>query len=107
MAEKKFLLRLDEELYQKVAEKAEADNRSVNKYIVHLLQQNTKETTFENRQFVGQTIKGSEILTDSGLVSVSGIYYRYIIADSTPVDPTGLYTILGATGNILTLQLIK
>lgn len=107
MAEKKFLLRMDEDLYQKVAEKAEADNRSVNKYIVHLLQQNTKETTFENRQFVGQTIKGSEILTDSGLVSVSGIYYRYIIADSTPVDPTGLYTILEATGNILTLKQIK
>ncbi|WP_125763296.1 toxin-antitoxin system HicB family antitoxin [Companilactobacillus hulinensis] len=107
MADKKFLLRLDEDLYKKIAAKAEADNRSVNKYIVHLLQQNTKETTFENRQFVGHTIKGSDILTESGLVQVSGIYYRYIIADSTPVDPAGLYTILGATGNILTLQQVK
>ena len=85
MAEKKFLLRLDHDLYEQVTAKAKSENRSINNYIVHLLQESTKQETFENRQIVGQTTKGSEILTESGLVSVHGIYYRYILNFHTTI----------------------
>lgn len=107
MAEKKFLLRLDQDLYDLVVAKADAENRSVNKYIVHLLQEKTKDSTLENRQFVGQTVKGVDILPDSGLVSVSGIYYRYILSNTKDVDEKKMYTIIEATGNILTLKELK
>ncbi|MFD1472714.1 toxin-antitoxin system HicB family antitoxin [Companilactobacillus mishanensis] len=107
MAEKKFLLRLDQDLYDRVVAKADAENRSVNKYIVHLLQEKTKDSTLENRQFVGQTVKGVDILPDSGLVSVSGIYYRYILSNTKDVDEKKMYTIIEATGNILTLKELK
>lgn len=91
-------------MYDQVAEKARAQNRSVNNYIVHLLEQTTKDETLEKRQFVGQTIPGSEILTKSGLVSVNGIYYRYILANVEKVDSKKKYTIIEANGNILTLE---
>ena len=107
MAEKKFLLRLDHDLYEQVTAKAKSENRSINNYIVHLLQESTKQETFENRQIVGQTIKGSEILTESGLVSVHGIYYRYILNNGQAVDVQDDYTIIEANGSILTLEPIK
>lgn len=107
MADKKFLLRLDQALYDQVANRAKSESRSVNNYIVHLLEESTKEETLEHRQFVGRTIQGSEILTDSGLVSVNGIYYRYILSNVKSVNQDRLYTIIEATGNILTLEELK
>ncbi len=104
MNDKKFLLRLDQQLYDQVVEQATAQNRSVNNYIVHLLEKTTKDQTFENRQFVGQSIAGSEILPESGLVSVHGIYYRYFIAIAKSVNSKKMYTIIEANGNILTLE---
>jgi hypothetical protein len=107
MADKKFLLRLDQGLYDQIANKAKSESRSVNNYIVHLLEKSTNNETLENRQFVGRTIQGREILEDSGLVSVNGIYYRYILSNVKSVSQDRLYTIIEATGNILTLKELK
>lgn len=107
MADKKFLLRLDQKLYDRIAEQAKSESRSVNNYIVHLLQKNSKDESLEDRQFVGQTIKGSDILQDNGLVSVNGIYYRYILSNVKSIDSNKNYTIIEANGNILTLEELK
>lgn len=103
MKEKKFLLRLDQGLYDQIAAQARAESRSVNNFIVHLLQENSKKESLESRQFVGQIIKGSDILTDSALVSVNGIYYRYSLSNVDVVDSSASYVISDANGNILTL----
>ncbi|AKP68050.1 Arc family DNA-binding protein [Companilactobacillus ginsenosidimutans] len=107
MADKKFLLRLDQALYDQIAARAKTESRSVNNYIVHLLEKSTKNESLEGRQFVGRTIQGSDILTDSGLVSVNGIYYRYILANTKSINEDSLYTIIEANGNILTLEELK
>lgn len=107
MAEKKFLLRLDQNLYDQVAAKAKSESRSVNNYIVHLLQETTRGETFEKRHIVGKTILGSEILQQDGLVSVNGIFYRYILANIKSVHKQKRYIIIEANGNILTLEELK
>ncbi|EHM00492.1 toxin-antitoxin system HicB family antitoxin [Lentilactobacillus parafarraginis] len=107
MAEKRFLLRLDHELYEKIAADAAEKNRSVNAYIVGILTDAESDSNFEHRQFIGQVIPGKDIYIDSGLVSVAGIYYRYLIDDNTKVDKRAQYTVIEANGNILTLRKIK
>ncbi|MEE8825563.1 MAG: toxin-antitoxin system HicB family antitoxin [Lentilactobacillus sunkii] len=105
--EKRFLLRLDQGLYDKVASEATEKNQSVNAYIVSILEAAEDNINFEHRQFIGRVIPGKQIFIDSGLVSVSGIYYRYLIDDNAKVDKHADYTVIEANGNILTLRKIK
>ncbi|GAA2967844.1 toxin-antitoxin system HicB family antitoxin [Lentilactobacillus parakefiri] len=105
--EKRFLLRLDQDLYNQIAAEAVEKNQSVNAYIVSVLKAAEDNTNFEHRQFIGHVISGKDIYIDSGLVSVSGIYYRYLIDDNSKVDKHANYTVIEANGNILTLRKIK
>ncbi|EEI20097.1 hypothetical protein G8J22_00786 [Lentilactobacillus hilgardii] len=105
--EKRFLLRLSQQLYEKLAAEATEKNKSVNAYIVSLLEDAEGDTNFEHRQFIGRAIAGKNIYVESGLVMVSGIYYRYLIDDNSHVDKRARYTVIEANGNILTLRKIK
>lgn len=104
--DKRFLLRLDQGLYDRLAEEANRANQSVNMYIVSLLSDNHGTKSFENRQIIGQTVLGKDLNVDHGLAFVSGIYYRYLINDNGNVDTTAKYAVIEANGNILTLQKI-
>ncbi|WP_412989913.1 toxin-antitoxin system HicB family antitoxin [Pediococcus siamensis] len=104
--EKRFLLRLDQALYDRLAEEADRANQSVNMYMVSLLSANHGTKSFENRQIIGKTVLGKDIHADNGLVLVAGIYYRYLINDNSDVDQTARYAVIEANGNILTLQKI-
>lgn len=104
--DKRFLLRLDQALYDRLALEANQANQSVNMYIVSLLSENHGTKSFENRQIIGQTVSGADVNMDNGLVLVSGIYYRYLINDNSEVDDKAKYAVIEANGNILTLQKI-
>ncbi|GEL14728.1 toxin-antitoxin system HicB family antitoxin [Pediococcus cellicola] len=104
--DKRFLLRMDQSLYDRLAEEADRANQSVNMYIVSLLSANHGTKNFEKRQIIGKTVLGKDINPDNGLVLVSGIYYRYLINDNSEVDATAEYAVIEANGNILTLQKI-
>jgi len=113
MEEKKYngliSLRLDKDLHKRVAQAAEADDRSVNNYISKVLEnalmpKAVAKESFEQRQFVGQTIPGNRITPENGLVLVEGIYYRYLLDGNGVVDTTKNYVIIEANGNILVLR---
>ncbi|MDV7693405.1 toxin-antitoxin system HicB family antitoxin [Pediococcus parvulus] len=104
--DKRFLLRLDQSLYDRLAEEANRANQSVNMYIVSLLSENHGTKSFENRQIIGKTVSGSDVNMENGLVLVTGIYYRYLINDNSDVDDKAKYAVIEANGNILTLQKI-
>ena len=104
--DKRFLLRLDQSLYDRLAEEANRANQSVNMYIVSLLSENHGTKSFENRQIIGKTVSGSDGNMENGLVLVTGIYYRYLINDNSDVDDKAKYAVIEANGNILTLQKI-
>lgn len=104
--DKRFLLRLDQSLYDRLAEEANRANQSVNMYIVSLLSENHGTKSFENRQIIGKTVSGLDVNMENGLVLVTGIYYRYLINDNSDVDDKAKYAVIEANGNILTLQKI-
>ncbi|HAT55355.1 MAG TPA: toxin-antitoxin system HicB family antitoxin [Lactobacillus sp.] len=104
LKEKRFLLRLDDDLYSRLAEAADRENRSVNAHIVTILAASVKQTTFEHRQIIGQAIAGNKLNRKNGLVELSGIYYRFLIENNDPVDVAASYTVLESNGNILTLK---
>ncbi|WP_273751143.1 toxin-antitoxin system HicB family antitoxin [Leuconostoc mesenteroides] len=99
-------LRIDPKLHEFLAEQASKEGRSLNNYITQLLMANYHPSNFEDRQFVGQVISGKDIDIKSGLVDVSGIYYRYLIDNSAVAKSDEDYVILEANGNILTLRQI-
>lgn len=103
--EKRFLLRMDQRLYDELAQAAARERRSVNAYIISILQQ-PQRNTFEKRQIIGQVVSGATLNQTNGLVQVGGIYYRYLISDHQPIRDTAQYAIIEANGNILTLQQI-
>jgi hypothetical protein len=103
--EKRFLLRLDQTLYDKLQSDADEQGRSVNAHIVNILNTAKVPKTFEQRQIIGKVIAGTE-LNDNGLVLVAGIYYRYLLDDNGNVDAGSNYAIIEANGNILTLRKI-
>ncbi|GEK29053.1 toxin-antitoxin system HicB family antitoxin [Furfurilactobacillus siliginis] len=102
--EKRFLLRLDDELYNKIEAAAQRANRSVNAHINSILRASAGQNTFEHRQIVGQVLRGNQLNTENGLVEVSGIYYRFLIDNNEDVEPDVNYTVLESNGNILTLR---
>ncbi len=105
--EKRFLLRLSQTLYNRLAAEATEKNKSVNAHIISILENAESDPNFEQRQFIGQVIPGRNIYVESGLVSVSGIYYRYLIDGNAKVNRKASYTVIEANGNILTLREIK
>lgn len=103
--EKHFLLRLDQKLYERLQSEADEQGRSVNAHIVNILNRTNTPATFEKRQIIGKVIAGKD-LSQSGLVLVSGIYYRYLLDDNGNVVEDAQYAIIEANGNILTLRRI-
>lgn len=101
---KRFLLRLDQDLYDQLSHDADKAHRSINAHIEAILQKAVQGTSFERRQIVGQVVNGRQISPDTGLVTVAGIYYRYLISDNSVADTTAQYAVIDAVGNILTLQ---
>jgi len=104
--QKRFLLRMDDSLFERLSNAADADGRSINAYIVKLLSQAAPHGTWEQRQLIGRSLSGKELDTKSGLVLVAGIYYRYLLESPEKPDPTASYTITESNGNILTLKKI-
>lgn len=104
--EKRFLLRLDQALFDRLEAEANEEKRSVNAYIVSILSQNKRTKTFEQRQIIGKVIRGDDLNTENGLVEVSGIFYRYLLDDNQLPDKKAQYAIIEANGNILTLRAI-
>lgn len=103
--EKRFLLRLDQKLYERLQSEADEQGRSVNAHIVNILNRTNTPSTLEKRQIIGKVIAGKD-LSQSGLVLVSGIYYRYLLDDNGNVVEDAQYAIIEANGNILTLRRI-
>jgi len=102
--QKRFLLRMDEDLFQRLSAAADADGRSINAYIVHLLSRSAPTGNWEQRQLIGRSLAGKELDPDSGLVLVAGIYYRYLLESPEAPEPKTSYTITECLGNILTLK---
>lgn len=60
--------------------------------------------TFEQRQIIGQIIKGKQIDAKMNLALICGIYYRFTLLDEQVVDPNSNYKVIQAVGNIVTLK---
>ncbi|WP_261810361.1 toxin-antitoxin system HicB family antitoxin [Levilactobacillus humaensis] len=105
-SQKRFLLRLDEGLFNRISEAADADGRSINAYIVQVLSKAAPAGNWEQRQLIGRAIPGKELDVKSGLVLVAGIYYRYLLESPEKPDKAAKYTIIESHGNILTLKKI-
>lgn len=107
MADKTIALRLDKDLYDRIAEDASRDNRSINNYIVTKLSEAVPTNNLEQRQIVGSIVKGDKINMANDLIEVKGIYYRYDLLANDAVNDTRNYQVIKANGNILTIQEIK
>ncbi|AFT81594.1 toxin-antitoxin system HicB family antitoxin [Leuconostoc carnosum] len=103
----KIPLRIDPKLHEALAKRANQEGRSLNNFLTKLLEEGLHPETFEDRQFVGQVISGENFDLASQLVNVSGIYYRYLIDNSSRVHQDADYAIIEANGNILTLRELK
>lgn len=97
-------LRIEPELHEQIAQRAQEEKRSINKYIARLLEKDVQKHNFEDRQFVGTVIPGKDINQTNGLVKVAGIYYRYLIDGNQPLKSESHYAIIEANGNVLTLR---
>lgn len=104
--QKRFLLRMDESLFEKLSQAATADGRSINAYIVNMLSKTASPGNWENRQLVGRTVPGTALDAKTGLVLVAGIYYRYLLEPREALDADAAYTIIESNGNILTFKKI-
>jgi len=104
--QKRFLLRLDESLFKRVSAAADADGRSINAYIAQVLARAAPQGNWEQRQLIGRAISGKELDVKSGLVLISGIYYRYLLESPEKPDKAANYTVIESHGNILTLKKI-
>ena len=100
-------LRLDKDLYDRIAEDAERENRSVNNYIVTKLSEAVPTDNLEQRQIVGSVVRGDKINMANDLLEVKGTYYRYDLLANDLVNKDGSYQIVKANGNILTIQELK
>ncbi|PMD68815.1 toxin-antitoxin system HicB family antitoxin [Companilactobacillus nuruki] len=107
MADKTIALRLDKDLYDRIAEDASRENRSVNNYIVTKLSDTVPTNNLEQRQIVGSVVKGDKINMANDLIEVKGIYYRYDLLANDAVNKMGNYQVIKANGNILTIQELK
>ena len=107
MADKTIALRLDKDLYDRIAEDASRDNRSINNYIVTKLSEAVPTNNLEQRQIVGSIVKVDKINMANDLIEVKGIYYRYDLLANDAVNGTRNYQVIKANGNILTIQEIK
>ncbi|KRL05446.1 hypothetical protein [Liquorilactobacillus oeni] len=106
-----FLLRIPQDLKKGLEKRAAEQNQSVNgllqTMIVRELAKQDDQVTddsLENRQFIGQTLTGSQVDSENGLVQVKGIFYRYLIESNLKFDPAKDYIVIEANGNILTLR---
>ncbi|MDR4932319.1 toxin-antitoxin system HicB family antitoxin [Companilactobacillus paralimentarius] len=107
MADKMIALRLDKDLYDRIAEDAGRENRSVNNYIVTKLSEAVPTNNLERRQIVGSIVRGDKINMANDLVEVKGIYYRYDLLANDSVNTQRNYQVIKANGNILTIQELK
>lgn len=107
MADKMITLRLDKSLYDRIAEDANRENRSVNNYIVTKLSDAVPTNNLEQRQIVGSVVRGDKINMANDLIEVKGIYYRYDLLANDAVHKNQNYQVIKANGNILTIQLLK
>ncbi|CAJ1180802.1 hypothetical protein LCR01_20730 [Companilactobacillus crustorum] len=107
MADKMIALRLDKDLYERIAEDAARENRSINNYIVTKLSEAVPTNNLEQRQIVGSVVRGDKINMANDLIEVKGIYYRYDLLANDSVNSRGNYQVIKATGNILTIQELK
>ncbi|WP_220739231.1 toxin-antitoxin system HicB family antitoxin [Leuconostoc miyukkimchii] len=103
----KIPLRIKPELHEMLVERADKEGRSLNSYLTKILEAGIQPKTFEDRQFVGQVILGENFDLSSRLVSVSGIYYRYLIDNADIAKADAQYVVIEANGNILTLRELK
>lgn len=106
---KKFLLRLDDNMYDQVSQIAEHKNMSINKYITSVIELKLSEEsmTFENRNIIGQLIKGSNIIANKNLIEIFGIYYRYEMADNKTdkaIKDDDFFRIIKTNGNVITIK---
>lgn len=104
-------LRIDPKLHQAIAEAAEAQHRSVNKFIsmvmeISLKRLSSDDDSLENRNFVGRVITADKFIKDSDLVDMDGNYYRYHIEDNRNLVKNNNYAVIEAVGNILILKKI-
>lgn len=107
MADKMIALRLDKDLYERIAEDASRENRSVNNYIVTKLSEAVPNNNLEQRQIVGSVVRGDKINMANDLIEVKGIYYRYDLLANDAVTKDQRYQVIKANGNILTIQEVK
>ena len=107
MADKMIALRLDKDLYDRIAEDASRENRSVNNYIVTKLSDAVPANNLEQRQIVGSVVRGDKINMANDLVEDKGIYYRYDLLANDSVNLQKDYQVIKANGNILTIQEMK
>lgn len=104
-------LRLTPELHEALTKRANSEHRSINNYMTMLIQNDVKkheadQTTFEARQFIGQSVTLQPEQVENGFVELSGIFYRYITNDNAPVDLTKHYAVVGANGNVVTIAVV-
>lgn len=107
MADKMIALQLDKDLYERITEDANRENRSVNNYIVTKLSEAVPTNNLEQRQIVGSVVGGDKINMANDLIEVKGIYYRYDLLANDSVNSKKSYQVIKANGNILTIQELK
>ena len=104
--QKRFLLRMDESLFAKLAQAATADGRSINAYIINILSKTATPGNWESRQLIGRTVPGTALDAKTGLVLVAGIYYRYLLEPREAPVADAEYTIIESNGNNFTFKKI-
>lgn len=106
-----FLFRLSKDLKQKLEKRAQLENKSVNATLQEIVSVTLKDPpkqveqgSLEQRNFLGHKVAGKEIDQINGLVSIKGIYYRYLIEGNQSVNENIDYIVIEAVGNIITLR---
>lgn len=112
LSTKMTTIRFPEDVYEKLKKQAAAKHISINQMVVESVQQFLEESatttsTMESRLILNQVVKPDKIFADSGLVSVNGIYYRYLTSDNQAIQADMSYLVVEAVGNILTIKPIQ
>jgi membrane protein implicated in regulation of membrane protease activity len=103
-------IRFPNEIYQQLKQVAQSQHTSINQMVVHSVQQalnGANTPSIENQLVINQIVPPDQILSDSGLVKVNGIYYRYLTENNDSIIADTAYVVIAATGNILTIRAIK
>ncbi|QIL51227.1 hypothetical protein G7084_07975 [Weissella coleopterorum] len=103
----KISLELPDAIYQRIQANAKYQQLSPEDYAIGLLKEVMavkSDVTFEARQFRAKQVAGNKFDREHALVLVDGINYRYELIGGDVINPTDIYEVVSAQGNVLKIK---